>query len=279
MNHKYYFSVISMFRNECWNMKEWIEHYKFHGADHIYLIDDFSNDNYLEILQPYIDSGYVTLFVNDNANRYTGRQIDITNKYGLPIVNESKWIANVDLDEYLYSPDYVNLKDLLKQYEDYGSILTNWVWFNSNDFIEHPKDGIVKNFTKRAEYNVRVFFTRHDCMNPNGQSEPQWETFNASKAIANSDFKIRGFNVHEIFTDGPSINLSYKTDTQNPKLLLNHYKIQSREYWEKVKMKEIYDVNHYYYTGNPHGWHEFYSSDVGDIIDTRLKEQNEGIEL
>lgn len=279
MNKKYYFSVAAMFRNESWNLKEWIEHYKFHGADHIYLIDDFSDDNYIEILKPYIDSGYVTLFLNDITERYTGRQIDITNKYILPIVNDSKWIANVDLDEYLYSPDYVDLRKLLKQYENYGCILTNWVWFNSNDLIKHPQDGIVKNFIKRAEYNVRVFFTRHDCMNIKGQSEPQWETFNASKGIANSDFNIKKFNVHEIYTDGPIINLSYISDSENPKLLLNHYKIQSREYWEKVKMKEIYDVNHYYYTGNPHGWHEFYSADVGDIIDTRLAEQNKEIKL
>ena len=277
MNKKYYFSVAAMFRNERWNLKEWIEHYKHHGADHIYLIDDFSNDNYLFIIQPYIDSGYVTLFSNDITERYTGRQIDITNKYLLPVVNESKWIANVDLDEYLYSPEYVDLKELLKQYEDYGCILTNWVWFNSSDLIEHPKDGIVKNFIKRAEYNVKVFFTRHDCMNVNGQFEPQWETFNAAKGIANSDFNIKKFNVHEIYTDGKTINLSYKTDTENPKLLLNHYKIQSREYWEKIKMKEIYDVNHYYYTGSPHGWHEFYSSDIGDIIDKRLQEQNKEI--
>ena len=279
MSKKYYFSVIAMFRNESWNLREWIEHYKFHGTEHIYLIDDFSSDNYLQILQPYIDSGYVTLFLNDVTERYVGRQIDITNKYAFQVIGETKWIANVDLDEYLYSPEYVNLKDLLKQYENYGSILTNWVWFNSNDLIEHPKDGIVKNFIKRSEYNTRIFFTRHDCMNPNGQFEPQWETFNASKAIANTDFNIKKFNVHEIFTDGQTINLSYMDNPDNPKLLLNHYKIQSREYWEKVKMKEIYDVNHYYYTGNPHGWHEFYSSDVGDIIDTRLKEQNEAIKL
>ena len=279
MSHKYYFSIVSMFRNESWNLKEWLEHYKLHGVDHIYLIDDFSTDDYLPILQPYIDSGYVTLFKNDVTKRYTGRQIDITNKYTLPIVNESKWIGNVDLDEYLYSRDCICLKELLRQYEKYGCVLTNWVWFNSNDFIDHPKGGVVKNFTQRAKYNVRVFFTRYDCMNTNGQFEPQWETFNAPKGIANSDFNIKKFNVHEIFTDGPNINLSYITDPEHPKLLLNHYKIQSREYWEKIKMKEVYDVNHYYYTGNPHGWHEFYSQDVGDIIDTRLKEQNEGIKL
>ena len=42
MNQKYYFSVAAMFKNESWSLKEWIEHYKFHGADHIYLIDDLS---------------------------------------------------------------------------------------------------------------------------------------------------------------------------------------------------------------------------------------------
>jgi hypothetical protein len=279
MNKKYYFSVASMFRNEAWNLKEWIEHYKFHGADHIYLIDDFSNDEYLEILQPYIDSGYLTLFLNDDDKRYVGRQINITNKYILPILNETQWIANVDLDEFLYSPQYINLKDLLVQYEDYGTITTNWVWFNSNDFIEHPKGGIVKNFIKRAEYDAKVFYTRHDHSAVNGQYEPQWENLNAPKVIANTKFNVKKFNVHEIFTDGPEINLSYKTDIENPKLLLNHYKIQSREYWEKVKMKEIYDCNHWYFTGNPHGWHEFYSVDIGDIIDTRLAEQNGGIQL
>jgi hypothetical protein len=279
MNKKYYFSVAAMFRNEAWNLKEWIEHYKFHGVDHIYLIDDFSNDEYLEILQPYIDSGYLTLFLNDDDKRYVGRQINITNKYILPILNETQWIANVDLDEFLYSPQYINLKDLLVQYEDYGTIITNWVWFNSNDFIEHPKGGIVKNFIKRVEYDAKVFYTRHDHSAVNGQYEPQWENLNAPKVIANTKFNIKKFNVHEIFTDGPEINLSYKTDIENPKLLLNHYKIQSREYWEKVKMKEIYDCNHWYFTGNPHGWHEFYSVDVGDIIDTRLAEQNGGIEL
>lgn len=279
MKYKYYFSVAAMFRNESWNLKEWIEHYKLHGADHIYLIDDFSDDNYLEILQPYIDSGYVTLFLNDNDRRYIGRQIDITNRYLLPIKNETHWIANVDLDEFLYSPQYVNLKELLVQYENYGTLVTNWVWFNSSDFIEHPKGGIVQNFIKRAEYDVRVFYTRHDHCAVNGQYEPQWENLNAPKVIANAKFNIKKFNVHEIFTDGPEINLSYKSDCENPKLLLNHYKIQSREYWEKVKMREIYDCNHWYYTGNPHGWHEFYSVDIGDIVDTRLAEQNKEIKL
>lgn len=277
MTNKYYFSVAALFKNESWGLKEWIEHYKLHGADHIYLVDDFSEDEYLSILQPYIDSGYVTLFKSDIKERYVGRQLDITNKYLLPIANESKWIAQVDLDEFLYSPKVVDLKEVLKKYESYGRIITNWVWFNSSDFIDHPKGGIVKNFVKRAEYNARVFCTLYSNAAINGQNEPEWQNLDAPKCIVNTNFGIQSFTVHDAINSGPSINLSYKTNIDDPELLLNHYQLQSREYWVKVKMDRG-DCNHWY-TGNRRGFHAFYSLDIGDIVDMRLAEQNKGIEI
>lgn len=256
-----------MFKNESWGLKEWIEHNKIHGVDHIYLIDDFSEDNYLPILQPYIDSQYVTLFKNQFSERFKGRQQYISNYYFLPIVNESYWICNVDIDEFLYSPNELDIKNILKKYEDYGELYANWVWFNSNGFIEHPKDGIVNNFVTRAEYGTCVF-------NRLTVPEGQLEYTDAHKCIANTNFNIKSFNVHEIFTDGKKINLSYKTNQENPELLLNHYQLQSREYWEKVKMFRR-DTNEWYIF--PRGWEVFESFDVGDIIDTRLKEQNKNL--
>ena len=110
---KYYFSVAAIFKNESWNLKEWILHYKHHGADHIYLVNDFSDDDYMSVLQPFIDEGYVTLFQNTVTKRYTGRQVDLNNKYFRPICNETQWIAQVDLDEFLYSPKCVDLKEIL----------------------------------------------------------------------------------------------------------------------------------------------------------------------
>ncbi len=263
MNHKYYFSIASMFKNESWGLKEWIDHNHFHGVDHIYLIDDFSEDDYLPVLQPYIDSGYVTLFHNDMSDRFKGRQIHITNKYLLPICKESFWIANVDIDEYLYSPKNVNLKDVLRKYENYGDLHANWVWFNSNGFVKQP-DGIVKNFTSRAEYGKYVFSRAQIA-------EGQYESTGACKSIANSNFNIRQFNVHETLTDGETLNLSYTSNPDDPELLLNHYQLQSREYWEKIKMWRR-DTNEWYIY--PRGWGVFETFDVGDIIDERLKKQN-----
>ena len=135
---KYYLSVASIFKNESWGMKEWLDHYKFHGVDHVYLVNDFSTDDYQSILQSYIDDGFVTLYQNDNPERYTGRQIDMNNKFFKPIFKESQWLANIDLDEFLYSPREVNLKNIFKKYESYAGVVANWVWFNSNGHEKQP---------------------------------------------------------------------------------------------------------------------------------------------
>ncbi len=51
----------------------------------------------------------------------------------------------------------------------------------------------------------------------------------------NTDFGIDHFAVHDAHNNGPTINLSYKTNEDDPELLLNHYQLQSREYWETIK--------------------------------------------
>ena len=274
---KYYLSVASVFKNESWNLKEWILHYKHHGVDHIYLVNDGSTDDFEPILEPFIREGFVTLFHNSITERYTGRQTDVNNKYFLPICHETQWIAQIDLDEFLYSPVYVNLKEILKDYENYGTVETNWVWFNSNDHLHHPTTGLVQGFTSRAPYQDRVWMTHRSQSATNGAEEPEWFNLWAPKQIANTKFGVQSFNIHKIFTGGPNINLSFVGRPDDPLLLNAHYQIQSREFWEKVKMTRGALNN--WYTPDARGWHTFYSLDVGDITDTTLAEQNKEITL
>ena len=261
---KYYLSVASIFKNESWGMKEWLDHYKFHGIDHIYLINDFSTEDYQSILQPYIDDQFVTLYQNDIIERYTGRQIDMNNKFFKPIFKDSQWLANVDLDEYLYSPKIVNLKEILCKYESYAGVIANWVWFNSNNHIKQPPI-IVAGFTKRCDYDERVY------MKPPGLS-PEWVQFNAPKLILNSSFDVHSFETHTAITSGNMINISTQGMPNDPDLLINHYQLQSREYWEKIKMNRG-DVNHWF-KGSPRDFAGYESMDIGDIEDLRLWKQN-----
>ena len=58
---KYYCSICAIFKNESPYLREWIEYHLMIGFDHLYLYNNFSSDNYKEVLQPYIDKNAVTL--------------------------------------------------------------------------------------------------------------------------------------------------------------------------------------------------------------------------
>jgi hypothetical protein len=266
-NNKYYLSVAAIFKNETMGLSEWIKHYIHHGFDHIYLVNDFSEDNYLEILQPYIDSNYVTLFENDISDKYYGRQVDINNKYFIPIMNQTKWLAIVDLDEFLYSPREIDVKKILRNHEDAAAIYVAWVWFNSNGHISQPKN-IVEGFTKRAEYFADVYMKRPGM-------EPTIVIFAADKIIYNTDYDFYTLDVHTAYTNGQIKTLSYKTNREDPELLLNHYQLQSLEYWDKVKLNRG-DVN-WLYSGEPRDHEGRNLMDFGNIEDKRLYEQNKDI--
>ena len=56
----YKLSVGAIFKNEAHEIREWIRHYLYHGADHFYLIDDGSTDNYEEQIQEFIDKNQIS---------------------------------------------------------------------------------------------------------------------------------------------------------------------------------------------------------------------------
>ena len=142
----YALSVGAVFRNESNSIKEWLDHYIAHGAEHFYLINDDSTDNSVEILAPYVDANIVTLFTTD-WGRYLGRQRDMYTHYILPHLSESKWLLMVDLDEYMWSPISVNLNEILHQCQQLGQVQVRDTIFGSNGHVEQPT-GIVQNFTR-----------------------------------------------------------------------------------------------------------------------------------
>lgn len=107
----YNLAVCSIFKNESHILDEWIQHYKHRDVDHIYLVNDNSTDNYYPIIVKYGD--YITLFHNDINTTNLGRQSLIYEKYVRGILSECKWIAILDLDEFLWSPQDKSFADIL----------------------------------------------------------------------------------------------------------------------------------------------------------------------
>jgi len=249
-----YFCIGTVFKNESHIMKEWLEHYFFHGVEHIYMINDNSNDNYMDILQPYIDKGVVTLFHADQPH-YLGRQIDMYNIHFIPILKSTYWFGIFDMDEFLYSVIEVDLKNMLKSCENIAQIQIKNTLFGSNNLIEHPKY-IVPNFTKRH-------IQHKDC-------------HQLIKYIINTNYDYASLNIHHAeflnkdnMTNGKFIYLDYTANLERPCFTLNHYYCQSRDFWDTIKCTRG-DVNNYLKRDD----HLFKLHDLNDIEDLRLIEQN-----
>jgi len=240
-------SIGALFKNEAHCIKEWLDHYLFHGVEHFYLINDSSTDNFLEIIQPYIDKGIVTLF-NADWKYYLGRQKDMYNSYIFPHLKDTKWLLMVDLDEFVWSPMHINLNDLLNQCNFWGQIQMNSTMFGSNGYVEQPKK-IVESFTKCG-------------INKGGL-----------KYMVNSSFEFSSLNVHHATFVNADDEKNRFVILDEPYFMLNHYSCQSKNYWIETKMTRG-DSDNFYVRTIEH----FHELDVNEIEDTRLLEQNKKIE-
>ena len=245
--------LCGVFKNESHILEEWINHYLSRGVDHIYLINDNSSDNYQDTIEKYKDK--VTLYHNDIPHDVPNRQVSIYNKYFLPILNTSKWAMIIDLDEFIYSPTNKSFKDILLENDNFSQLHIDWLNFGSSGYIEQPCT-VISNFTKRASFDTSKNYYSYKCI---------------FKTIS-----LKEFGIHFNSVNGDTKHFKY-SDIVTPDLVLNHYSIQSREYYLNTKLKR-HDVNDYHLHCNTTRDIQFFNNwDTNDIDDTRLVEQNNSI--
>lgn len=137
---KYYLSICAIFKDESLVMKEWIEFHRLVGVDHIYLYNNNSTDRSCEILKPYIDEGFVTLV---DWPMLPPCQAEAYNNFKERFWNETNWVAFIDLDEFICPKRAFNVKDLLKNFQSYPSLLIYWRMFGSSGHIEHDRNKLL----------------------------------------------------------------------------------------------------------------------------------------
>lgn len=205
----YYLSLLSTFKNETVNLKLWIEHYLWQGVEHFYLIDNNSDDNPLSILQDYIDKGIVTYYFLPEKFKQVQHYQHVFNNEKLK--EKTIWLAVCDLDEYFFGT-YKKLVTEIKNAEpNYDYILCNWKMFGSGGHKVQPID-------------IRTAIT-HCCKDLWKETKYIFKT-----SVINDGFSLW---IHYL------INVDFKKIrmcTDNVLIKLNHYVIQSLEFFQKVKM-------------------------------------------
>lgn len=148
--YKHNLSVCMIFRDEAPYLKEWIEFHRLLGVDHFYLYNNLSQDNYLEVLTPYVNSEIVELMEwnqeSNNVGEWDKIQVTAYNDGLARAKHQSKWLTILDSDEFLFPTEEDCIPTFLKKYKDlnkFGGLLVNWVVFGTSWVAKIPDDKLL----------------------------------------------------------------------------------------------------------------------------------------
>uniref|UniRef100_A0A6C0JQ54 Glycosyltransferase family 11 n=1 Tax=viral metagenome TaxID=1070528 RepID=A0A6C0JQ54_9ZZZZ len=161
---KHILSVSSVIKNEQDHIEQWLDYHIDRGVDHFYLYDNNSDDKdkLKEVLEPYNKRGYISLidwsfpfkvyipvvFPIPLDSLYFCQVVALNHcihKYG----NETRWLINMDPDEYMVPKNVNNIQTILHEFTENdicGLYLYDYVFGPNNNTEEK---NTVKRFINR----------------------------------------------------------------------------------------------------------------------------------
>jgi len=197
----YELTICAIFREEAPNLDEWVRFHEGVGVSKFYLYNNFSTDNFREVLAPYVARGLVDLVDWPVSLGKVAAYADCVRRRA----DEARWIALIDVDEFLFSPVQTDIRPILRGYADMPGLLVHSPFFGANGHAERPAGPLVRAFTRRAPLSL-------------------WRV----KTIVNPRF-VRSVDVHRSeYIRGEALGTDRRRlgDTKAPvldRLRLNHY--------------------------------------------------------
>jgi hypothetical protein len=138
-----YLSVCGVYRDEAPYLREWIEFHRLVGVERFFLYDNKSSDDHLEELEPYLENGIVILhdWPVFPAGQHAAYEHCLTEHR-----EDSRWIAFIDLDEFLFSPTYRPVTDVLSGLERWPGVGVNSVFFSTSGHRTRPAGLVIENY-------------------------------------------------------------------------------------------------------------------------------------
>lgn len=215
-------AIVCIAKNEGPYLKEWIEYHKLIGIDRIYFYDNESADTTESILKPYIKSGYVIYTPIIGYGKQLDAYNDALNKYK----NKCRYMAFIDLDEYLFITNksikkISQLISILLEEAAKGAsgVGINWCLFGSAGLEKRPNGLITANYIYRGTTKDWGNFHIKTICNPRRVQKfisPHYPLY-----------KIGAYNINE-----SNLNRLYgwfSHDIQWKNLRINHYYCKSKE--------------------------------------------------
>jgi hypothetical protein len=201
---KGYLSVCAIYRNEARYLAEWLEFHLLTGVEHFFLYNNSSTDDHRDVLAPYLRAGVVTLTDWPQFPPQVPAYDHCLEKNR----HEWRWIAFIDLDEFLFSPRMVPVPQVLGDYEDLPAVAALWIIFGTSDHETPPPGLVLENYTWRRTL-----------------PRPLW----AWKSIVDPSRTRRTRTAHEFRYTDPGVRKPVPAFASLDDLRLNHYITRSEQ--------------------------------------------------
>lgn len=247
---KFNVSICAIFKNEAPYLKEWLIFNHIIGVDHFYMYNNNSDDDYINVLQPYIDAGLVTLIQWPHNQKQMECYMDCINTFSA----ETKWLGFIDIDEFIVPKSTDNVYDFLKNFENRGSVNIYWKLFGTSGKIDRDLSGlVVEDFSicwpKYCDIG-KCFYNTSFGFNPTSPKSKQLH----HKLWAN----YKGIDIPPVNVFGHvCAGDRHKADSADFPIQINHY--FTKTYKEYAMKRAKGDV---YFKINPHDEEYFYEHEM-----------------
>jgi hypothetical protein len=217
-----YLSICAIYRDEAFYLREWIEFHRLVGVERFFLYNNLSIDEHLAVLAPYLDDG--TAVLHDWPLSYMP-QLPAYEHCLDQHRQDSRWIAFLDLDEFLFSPTSMPVPEILREYEEWPGVAVSWVMFGTSGHRRRPPGLVIENYVRRSN------------MSNMGHGDRWFQRHMYIKSIVDPKRTVRCVSVHNFsYASGHAVDENEKVIegaiTESPsyeRLRINHYYTKSEQ--------------------------------------------------
>lgn len=220
--------IVSIQRNRGRFLSEWVSFHYLVGFRKFYIFLHRCTDNTIEVLN-LLKEKYDIVYMEVEYNLPLA-QLQVY-RYAYQTYNhENDWLAFIDGDEFLFSPGRFDIRDALTPhfYQKTSALCPYWVCFGSSGHINEPDGLVIENFKFRGEIDQK--------QNRHVKSIVKGRQGNLVDVSQNPHLFMTPLGSYDekgrlLVSAQPDWNPTHDT------IRINHYITQSREFFEKNKMK------------------------------------------
>lgn len=209
-----YLAICVIAKDEGPYLKEWIDWHLSIGVEHFYFYDNGSRDETAAVLNPYIKGHIVDYQYWPGKRRQLAAYDDCLERHRFA----SRWIAFIDIDEFIIPVKPPSLVGYLKSMEAFAAVEVNWLIYGSSGHKDRTDQPVMQRFKRHASASHPLNRHVKSIVNPR-------RVFNMIGC--HEAARISGYSAD---SHGQPIRHNFRDrEPQQDIIHINHYAVKSHE--------------------------------------------------